>query len=374
MVKKTINILFVLMVHSMATNAQNPVGYTAEKSDNTAASLNLKNINGFWHLSGPRSYETNNNLSIFWNNGSYQRYLTLLDDGKVGIGSSNPLEKFQIGDSYLFHDGGHKVLFFMQGSGGVDLHADKYAAEVRFDPVNGSLKFGTSPTTTGAPISRLSIFKDGTTYFNGDKVGIGTSNLQEKFQIGDSYLFHDGGHKVLFFMQGSGGVDLHPDKYAAEVRFDPVNGYLRFGTSPTTTDVPITTFSISKDGKVGIGSLNTGSHRLAVEGSIGAREVKVEASGWSDYVFKEGYDLPTLEEVEKHIQEKGHLINIPSDQEVEEKGIQLGEMNKLLLEKIEELTLYTLEQQKQLKLQKEKNKSLEERLHQLEIHLINNKK
>ncbi|UII77354.1 tail fiber protein [Flagellimonas sp. HMM57] len=106
-------------------------------------------------------------------------------------------------------------------------------------------------------------------------------------------------------------------------------------------------FTIVHNGAVGIGTTNPGTYKLAVKGKIRAEEIKVE-TGWADYVFKENYDLPTLEEVEKHIQEKGHLINIPSAKEVEENGIQLGEMNKLLLEKIEELTLYTLQQQKEI--------------------------
>ncbi|WP_299535739.1 hypothetical protein [Ulvibacterium sp.] len=98
-------------------------------------------------------------------------------------------------------------------------------------------------------------------------------------------------------------------------------------------------------GNVGIGTTTIGTWKLAVGGKIRAEEVNVE-TGWADYVFTEGYDLPTLEEVEQHINEKGHLINIPSAAEVEANGIALGEMNKLLLEKIEELMLYTIEQQK----------------------------
>ncbi|MEL7003928.1 MAG: pyocin knob domain-containing protein [Bacteroidota bacterium] len=95
------------------------------------------------------------------------------------------------------------------------------------------------------------------------------------------------------------------------------------------------------NGNLGIGTTNPGSYKLAVKGKIRAEEIKVE-TGWADYVFNEDYDLPALEEVEKHIKEKGHLINIPSAAEVEENGIHLGEMNKLLLEKIEELTLYVI--------------------------------
>ena len=75
-----------------------------------------------------------------------------------------------------------------------------------------------------------------------------------------------------------------------------------------------------------------------------AEEIRVESStSWPDYVFTTDYELPTLKEVQKYIQEKGHLPNIPSAAEIEENGVQLGEMNRLLLEKIEELTLYVIE-------------------------------
>jgi hypothetical protein len=102
-------------------------------------------------------------------------------------------------------------------------------------------------------------------------------------------------------------------------------------------------------GSLGIGTSTTGTHKLAVEGSIGAREVKVQATGWADFVFKKEYNLPTLEEVETHIKEKGHLENIPNEEEVLKDGISLGAMNAKLLQKIEELTLYVIEQNKQIK-------------------------
>jgi len=111
-------------------------------------------------------------------------------------------------------------------------------------------------------------------------------------------------------------------------------------------------------GNVGIGTTNPGTYKLAVNGKIRAKEIKVE-TGWADYVFKEDYNLPTLAEVEKHIKEKGHLPNIPSAKEVEENGVQLGEMNRLLLEKIEELTLYTLEQDRKIKTQEKRLEILE---------------
>ena len=103
-------------------------------------------------------------------------------------------------------------------------------------------------------------------------------------------------------------------------------------------------------GNVGIGVTNTGTYKLAIEGHVRAREVRVDQNTWPDYVFKEGYDLPTLDEIQEHIQKYGHLPNVPSAEEVRTNGVQLGEMNRLLLQKIEELTLYILEQEKKQKL------------------------
>ncbi|MEH6681041.1 MAG: hypothetical protein V7724_10870 [Sediminicola sp.] len=104
---------------------------------------------------------------------------------------------------------------------------------------------------------------------------------------------------------------------------------------------------LTNSGNLGIGTTDPGSYRLAVNGKIRAKEIKVEAE-WADYVFFQDYPLPTLREVEEHIQKNGHLINIPSATEVKDSGIELGNMNRLLLEKIEELTLYILMQEKRL--------------------------
>jgi len=88
----------------------------------------------------------------------------------------------------------------------------------------------------------------------------------------------------------------------------------------------------------------TGDGKLQVRGNIRAKEIKVETANWPDYVFAKDYHLPSLQETEKHIKEKGHLPGIPSAKEVEANGVNLGEMNAKLLKKIEELTLYLIEQ------------------------------
>ncbi|MFQ6599578.1 hypothetical protein [Flavobacterium sp. C3NV] len=123
--------------------------------------------------------------------------------------------------------------------------------------------------------------------------------------------------------------------------------YLQFLTNPNSTsgNVPQIRLHINGDGNVGIGKIDP-TNKLDVNGTIHSKEVKVDMLGWSDFVFKKEYNLPTLADVEKHINEKGHLENIPSEEEVLKNGINLGEMNAKLLQKIEEMTLYMIEMKK----------------------------
>ena len=72
-------------------------------------------------------------------------------------------------------------------------------------------------------------------------------------------------------------------------------------------------------------------------------------NGWSDYVFEEDYDLMPLDALEAFVKENKHLPGIPTQAEVAKNGIDLGEMNKKLLEKVEELSLYVIEQEKRIK-------------------------
>ncbi|CAD0000432.1 hypothetical protein FLAT13_00021 [Flavobacterium salmonis] len=107
---------------------------------------------------------------------------------------------------------------------------------------------------------------------------------------------------------------------------------------------------------------------MAVKGKFISDEIKVQTyANWPDFVFKKEYSLPSLKEVENYIQTNGHLPNIPSAADVSENGILLGEMNARLLQKIEELTLYTIEQQKKIEEQNKVMGTLSERLTALEI-------
>ena len=100
-------------------------------------------------------------------------------------------------------------------------------------------------------------------------------------------------------------------------------------------------------GNVGIGISNP-AEKLAVNGTIRAKEIKVENQIWPDYVFEDDYKKHSLAEIEAFIKKHKHLPEIPSAMEVRTSGISLGEIDAKLLQKIEELTLLLIEQGKQI--------------------------
>ncbi len=130
-------------------------------------------------------------------------------------------------------------------------------------------------------------------------------------------------------------------------------------TSRIWIDAPNNTFHLSRSsdalkgitiddlGNVGMGT-TTPTHRLAVNGTVRAKEIICEVGPWPDYVFASAYELISLIEVKNFIDLNGHLPNIPSAKVVAQEGIKLAEMNVKLLEKIEELTLYTIEQESKI--------------------------
>jgi len=105
---------------------------------------------------------------------------------------------------------------------------------------------------------------------------------------------------------------------------------------------------ISGNGNIGIGTTTSLAYKLNVNGGITCTEVKVVSSIASDYVFKPTYKLSPLNEVEAYVKENSHLPEIPSASELKETGYKLGEMDDLLLRKVEELTLYVIEQNKRI--------------------------
>ena len=98
-------------------------------------------------------------------------------------------------------------------------------------------------------------------------------------------------------------------------------------------------------GNVGIGTSNP-TQKLSVNGTIRAKEIRVE-TGWADYVFAPEYALRPLAEVETFVNENKHLPGIPSAADIQENGLAVGEVQTKMMEKIEELTLYLIELNKQ---------------------------
>lgn len=138
---------------------------------------------------------------------------------------------------------------------------------------------------------------------------------------------------------------------------------------------------VANNGNIGIGTtdnanwqLASSAYRLAVGGKILTEGVTVKLqSAWPDYVFKPSYNLMPLSEIKTYIDLNHHLPEMPSEKEVADKGVDLGEMNKLLTKKVEELTLYLVEKEakqkdleKAISIQQLVNKSLEKRLEKLE--------
>jgi hypothetical protein len=136
---------------------------------------------------------------------------------------------------------------------------------------------------------------------------------------------------------------------------------------------------MDKNGSVGIGTYNTGDagYRLFVETGIRTRKITVDQSTWPDYVFHPSYALPSLSSVATYIRDNGHLPDVPSADSVAKNGVDLGNNQAALLRKIEELTLYTIDQQQQVEELKQENKKMQEQMNallkvvkQLETHKV----
>ncbi|MFQ6603193.1 hypothetical protein [Flavobacterium sp. C3NV] len=217
-----------------------------------------------------------------------------------------------------------------------------------FDGANGFVKFG-AHTGNGY---RGDIF-----YMRGSdgNVGIGTTSPLAKLEINNGNILVRNSANVdnessimIAHSINAGNLDDFGTSIRTITQNAGNNTYgMQFFTKESYMTHQTEKLRILGNGNVGIGTIYP-TNKLDVNGTIHSKEVKVDMNGWSDFVFKKEYNLPTLEQVEKHIAEKGHLQNIPSEEEVLQNGINLGEMNAKLLQKIEELTLYLLKQDKSI--------------------------
>ena len=138
-------------------------------------------------------------------------------------------------------------------------------------------------------------------------------------------------------------------------------GSIAFNTDDNTEKM-----RIMYNGNVGVGT-SAPDARLTVRGNVHATEVRVDLNiPAPDFVFRKSYELTSLADVEAYIKAKHHLPGIPSARIFEKDGVHLGEINMKLLQKIEELTLYVIQQQKELQAQRRANGKLNKRLKKLE--------
>lgn len=139
--------------------------------------------------------------------------------------------------------------------------------------------------------------------------------------------------------------------------------------SLTVMTAGVERIKVTAGGNVGFGTANP-QYKVTVEGAIGARDVIVTNQVWPDYVFRAGYRLRPLSEVSRFIEANGHLPDIPTEAEVKEKGVSLGDMQAKLLAKVEELTLHMIQQEKENRELREsltkENRELRERLGRIE--------
>ena len=281
-------------------------------------------------------------------------------DGNVGIGTSSPNNRQHIvassnNDGLLIErdnsdDNTYAGILFKNALNDDDLYKkgalyfEKTAGSGR-----GKFHFALEGTNDNSNVdisdAVMSINHDG-------KVGIGTTNPSELLEVSGNIKLNTNDGDLIF---GSAAAHIKESSNSIEfishasLRFyiDEYNNSTddKFQIFGNATEGTLTgaAFTVEENGNVGIGTDNP-DEKLTVKGTIHTEEVKVDLNvPGPDYVFEPDYDLRTLEETKEYIEENKHLPEIPSAKEMEANGIDIGEMNMLLLKKIEEMTLHQIE-------------------------------
>jgi hypothetical protein len=240
-----------------------------------------------------------------------------LNGGNVGIGTVSPNAKVHINGS---------------GGGTTDLLVNGRITTGDASNAGGMWVNSSQNMFVGASsASTLGFYNNGAWRMivdNGGNVGIGTTSPQYKLEV----------HGTTIIGQYTNGMAV----------IDAFNSYAYFGCNNASNGI-----AVGPNGYVGIGTTSPDA-RLAVAGQVHAQEVKVSITvPGPDYVFDKDYKLTSLDEIKTYIDQNKHLPEIPSAKEMEKNGVQLGEMNMLLLKKIEELTLYVIELKKEVEELKE---------------------
>lgn len=296
--------------------------------DNTGFAYNrflLTDLSGGVNIletqSGPNGYFD------FRGNSTSNTILRIANNGYVGIGTNNPQAKLHLKNS----TGWENTIRFED---------DHSSSRIQVFSGNGGLM---NFYTDNNEIVKFAIKNDGSISWNDDQ----------------SYLSANEGGSIELNASNTAGrkpfIDFHRGFSEQDWNYRIINeedNQLSFRNSSNNPTICL------KNDIVGIGTDNPdGNFRLSVDGKIKAKGIKVQAN-WSDFVFKPGYNLRTVKEVESFIKENGHLPEIPSEQEVTENGVELGEISSKLLQKIEELTLYIIEQDKRLENLEKENENL----------------
>ncbi len=314
------------------------------------------------------------------------------DYGRVGIGKANPGGALDVNGNILLSATSNPTLDFTSSdnaiinrTSGRELHfAEGYNSTQLVIKAGGTIGIGTTTPNGSSKLDvyggiavngQVSLNSNSTKIWCGDLAGgdgmrvlslVSWDKERMLFNNDGNYDVLDGGFRLNRITTPLTGGSISGQIYQLQNLVGTADGLVyqadhhQFRNYDGTPEVTI------KDGNVGIATTNPDpAYKLSVNGSIRSKEVKVEA-GWSDFVFDEGYNLRSLKEVESFIHEKGHLPEIPSEAEVTENGINLGEMNAKLLQKIEELTLYLIEKDKQIEDQNARIQKLTERVESLE--------
>lgn len=272
-------------------------------------------------------------------NNGYGRRMTIDEDGNVGIGTTAPVAKLTVAGQVRANTYGYG---FEQNDGTVSVgtYTDGVAGWVGTNS-NHPLYF-----YTGNGFESMAITTAG-------DIGIGTSTPAYKLGVTGTTGLH-GNTTICPSLNGSlGTVSIGTSTLFTNSMFNVKSNlpYAAFIDGAATTNAALQVEGRTKlNGNVSIGSgagFATG-YRLSVDGKIICTELRVQATPFPDYVFAADYKLKTLEEVEEYITTNHRLPNMPAATEVEAEGMSVGGIQLKLVEKVEELTLYILKQQKQL--------------------------